>query len=446
MNIGIVHYRVGRTDGVSLEIEKRRKLLTSMGHSVRLISGSVSNGADMIIPELEFDTEKVIQIKENAFLNFNRRDMTANELMHNIDSLSSKIFEAFMRYTEKYHFDALLLHNIFSHGRHIAAAKAFADIAEKLQIPILATHHDFYWERKEYQLASYPEIDEYLAHYVPYAGKNIKQICINSLTAEELFARRKIKPDILPDTFDFSSSPWLKDAFNADLPEQADFTESDLIVLQATRIVQRKGIELAIHLVRQLQEKRSLLIDRKLYNGKVFRNSSRIILLLPGYTEKASVQYEKDLRRLAAELKIEVRFIAPLIGARRVPGSKKIYSLWDTYAFADLITFPSLSEGWGNQFIEAVFAKRPVAVFEYPVFKADIRPENYHYISLGDQTAGTDPVGLQEPLPEIIEQASVDTLETLLSPETNQLLAKNFETGRKYHDLQILRDCYTRYL
>jgi glycosyltransferase involved in cell wall biosynthesis len=446
MNIGIIHYRVGRTDGVSLEIEKRRKLLTSMGHSVKLISGPVSNDADIIIPELEFDTEKVIQIKENAFLNFNRRDMTANELMYNINSLSAKIFEAFMRFTEKYHFDALLLHNIFSHGRHIAAAKAFADIAQKLQIPILATHHDFYWERKEYQLTSYPEIDEYLAYYVPFNGKYIKHICINSIAAKELFSKCGIKPDILPDTFDFSSSPWLKDTFNADLSEQADFTENDLIVLQATRIVQRKGIELAIHLVRQLQEKRALLIDRKLYNGKIFRNSSRIILLLPGYTEKASVEYEKALRRLATELKIEVRFISPLIGLQRVPRCKKIYSLWDTYAFADLITFPSLSEGWGNQFIEAVFAKRPVAVFEYPVFKADIRPENYHYISLGDQTAGTDSAGLQKPLPEVIEQASVDTLEALLSPDTNQLLAENFETGRKYHDLRVLRDYYTRNL
>jgi hypothetical protein len=105
-----------------------------------------------------------------------------------------------------------------------------------------------------------------------------------------------------------------------------------------------------------------------------------------------------------------------------------------------------LSEGWGNQFIEAVFAKRPVAVFEYPVFKADIRPENYHYISLGDQTAGTDSAGLQKPFTEVIEQASVDTIEALLSHETNQLLAENFETGRKYNDLQILRDYYTRYL
>lgn len=32
------------------------------------------------------------------------------------------------------------------------------------------------------------------------------------------------------------------------------------------------------------------------------------------------------------------------------------------------MTYPSLREGWGNQFIEAVFAKLPVVLLEYPVW------------------------------------------------------------------------------
>jgi len=58
-----------------------------------------------------------------------------------------------------------------------------------------------------------------------------------------------------------------------------------------------------------------------------------------------------------------------------IKGGKGLYLLsLDTYVFADIISYPSIFEGWGNQFIEAVFAKKPVIVFEYPVFKSDIKP------------------------------------------------------------------------
>ena len=35
----IIHYRTGERDGVSLEIEKRRKVLTELGHEVKLLTG-----------------------------------------------------------------------------------------------------------------------------------------------------------------------------------------------------------------------------------------------------------------------------------------------------------------------------------------------------------------------------------------------------------------------
>jgi hypothetical protein len=36
---GILHYQVGGTDGVSLEIDKWKQVLEEMGHTVRLCAG-----------------------------------------------------------------------------------------------------------------------------------------------------------------------------------------------------------------------------------------------------------------------------------------------------------------------------------------------------------------------------------------------------------------------
>ena len=61
---------------------------------------------------------------------------------------------------------------------------------------------------------------------------------------------------------------------------------------------------------------------------------------------------------------------------------RKIYSLADAYLNSDLITYPSIYEGFGNALIEAVYYKRPVVVNRYPVYNSDIRPLGFQFIEL----------------------------------------------------------------
>ena len=49
-------------------------------------------------------------------------------------------------------------------------------------------------------------------------------------------------------------------------------------------------------------------------------------------------------------------------------------SLWDIYPHADLVTYPSLIEGFGNAFLESIYFKKPLLVNRYPVFIKDIEP------------------------------------------------------------------------
>ena len=50
------------------------------------------------------------------------------------------------------------------------------------------------------------------------------------------------------------------------------------------------------------------------------------------------------------------------------------YSLWDVYPFADFITYPSLYEGFGNAFLEAIYFKKPILINRYATFVRDIEP------------------------------------------------------------------------
>ncbi len=435
--IGIIHYRVGRTDGVSLEIEKRKFILNQLGHSVKLISGPMQNGADYIIDELEFDTDQVKCIKENCFAYFGKNDLAEKKLKEMIESLSHNIKAAFLKIHQEEKFDALLIHNIFSHGRHIAAASAFARIAEELKIPVLSTNHDYYWERIEYQQPTNTFVRDYLNTYVPPNNKYITHICINSLAKNDLWEKRKIYSVVFPDIFDFNQRRWYRDEFNSDMLQQFNISNDDLVVLQATRIVERKGIEIAVRFVAELTKQRERLFGKTLYNGKLFTNDSSIVFVLAGYAEESAKKYLLNLQKFIENSGIRAVFISDRIGSERMQSSQKRYSLWDAYAHADLVTYPSLFEGWGNQFIEAVFAEKPIVLFEYPVFKSDIVQEGYKFISFGDtwQRNSTNFAAISE---TVLNHAVDQALTWLTNVKTKQWLAKNWNIGKKYHNYAVL--------
>ena len=79
-------------------------------------------------------------------------------------------------------------------------------------------------------------------------------------------------------------------------------------------------------------------------------------------------------------------------------------------------------------------------MFEYPVFQADIRPEGYFVVSLGDRIERRDARGLAV-LPEgNARRAVAQTLATLISDRTARELDRNASIGRRHHHLSVLRE------
>jgi glycosyltransferase involved in cell wall biosynthesis len=438
--IAIVHYRVGRTDGVSLEIEKRKTILESLGYKVRLISGPVQSGADFIIDELEFDAEEILDIKEQSFQYFNHPEKNPTILMNHILEVSEIIENKFLDYHKKEQFSAVLIHNIFSLGSHIAAAAAFTRIADKTKIPFISTNHDYYWEREQYQEPTSEDIKHFLNEFVPPSRSNIQHVSINSLGRTALLEKRKIDSIVFPDIFDFDQPLWEKDEFNADFRDRFNIKENDIVILQATRIVARKAIEIAVDLVAELDKLKTNLAEHTLYNGRVTDPTSEIIFVLAGYAEESESAYLSKLKAHIKSTGIHARFIHNSIAYRRSKDeNNKVYSLWDAYVHADLVTYPSIIEGWGNQFIEAVFALCPVVLFEYPVFKSDIKHEGYSYVSLGDTFHVTNS-GLAKIENKQLTKSAHETISVLTNTtNTPLLLKKNSAIGEQYHGYQVLR-------
>ena len=319
---------------------------------------------------------------------------------------------------------------------------AFTNVIKELGIRCIGHHHDFYWERKNFSQPTCNFVCKALEEDYPPKDDLISHVVINSIVQKELKARRNLDSIIIPNVFDFNEKLWDVDDYNIDFREKLGIRDNDILMLQATRVTNRKAIELAIDVVGEMQKKenRKILKETKLYNGKSFREDSRIKLVLAGMIE-TSDDYVERLKTRAEENKVELLFVNSLVEhSRCVKHDNKVYSLWDTYVFADIVTYPSVQEGWGNQFLEGLFAKKPMLVFEYDVYKEDIKEKGFKVISLGDKYE-LDEYGLAKVDKKVIKRAAGECIKLLIDEDYREKMVKeNFQLGREFFSLESLEE------
>jgi glycosyltransferase involved in cell wall biosynthesis len=200
--------------------------------------------------------------------------------------------------------------------------------------------------------------------------------------------------------------------------------------LQATRIVARKGIELAIDLIDSVGSRRAELTGKTLYNAQVFTADSRLILAFAGMCEEKP--YLEQLQDKARRQGVELVFLSQWVShSRGRNDGDKVYSLWDVYSHADIITYPSLLEGWGNQFLEGLVAKVPMVVYRYPVYDLDIADYQFDIIELGNQHELSND-GLAIIDDSTLKLATDDTIQFLTDVSMrSQSVQKNYVIGEK---------------
>jgi glycosyltransferase involved in cell wall biosynthesis len=441
-SIGIFHYQVGHTDGVSLEIDKWKSVLEEMGCEVHLCAGDLGAAQGTLIEEMYHHLPPIERLASNAFNELRDFDPAAyrSELERWADRLAGSL-RAFIRHRK---IELLIPQNVWSIGLNPPLAIALERVRGEFDLPALAQHHDFYWERGDGLALTCPTAIELADRYLPPREARIRHVVINSLAQRQLAERKGIQASVVPNIFDFEAPPWALDDFNRDLRARLGLSDGDLVILQATRIVPRKGIELAIDFVKALgaPDRRAELEQRSLYNGRKFGPDSRIVLFLAGYDrDDAGGAYLSKLQVKAQRTGVDLAHVEGLIEhSRQTRHGQKIYSLWDAYAVADFVSYPSLWEGWGNQFLEAVRARLPILLFEYPVYHSDIAEKGFEVVSLGAELQGRDPAGLAQADPELIQDAAQQAVSLLTDARRRQATVEhNFQIGQKHYSMDALR-------
>lgn len=389
MRIGLVGTRFAGLDGVTLESVKVANVLESLGHSVvwfaGRLDGEFSPGVE--VPAAYFDTAANSSLNDRVFGHQTCTAATLDEIDEQAEHLRSELAD-FVRHHDV---DVLMPQNASAIPMQVPLGVAISRYLEATQMPALAHHHDFGWERSRF----WPNaIGALLEEAFPPSHPGLGHLVINSIARSELLDRKGLGSRLLPNIMDFSTAPEPADPER--FKQLAGLAADDVVLLQPTRMVPRKGIEDSFELAARLGD-----------------DAIKVVVTHPEPDE--GEDYVDELCASAQRLGVNFR-VVPV-------GADLGATLSDAYAAADLVTYPSRIEGFGNALLEALYFKRPLLVNRYPVYVTDIEPLGVEAIEMDGRI--TD---------EVV--AAVAAL--LEDPEKwSGAVERNYEIGRRHFSYSV---------
>ena len=401
--IGFVSTRLAGTDGVSLETVKWSNILTGLGHECFCFAGESDWPRDRsyIVPQAHFEHPDIQALQTDLFDNYTRSPETSRK----IQAINNHLKDHLYRFISSFNLDLLIVENALSIPMNIPLGTALTELIAETNTPTIAHHHDFAWERGRFKVTA---ASDYQLGAFPPILPSVHHVVINSYAARQLALRTGITSMLIPNVMDFDSPPPEPDAYAADLRSALDIGPDECLLLQPTRVVPRKRIERAIELARQLDLRCTLVISHS--------------------SGDEGTAYEAYLRDYAELMGVRLLFATEVIAHHRewTPDRRKIYSLADMYQKADLVTYPSTVEGFGNAFLETLYYRRPIVISTYEIYRRDIQPKGFRVIEFGDFITE-----------ETVRQAQAVLCDPALASE---MAEHNYELGRRYYSYRVLEN------
>jgi glycosyltransferase involved in cell wall biosynthesis len=380
--IGIVSTRLAGTDGVSLESAKWEAVLERYGATCFYFAGELDRPPDRsrLVPHAFYRHPDIAAINEVAYggsLEVMRSADAEHPLIHRrdffspyvrpptvtrrIDELKVALKAELYDFIHDFDLDLLTVENALAIPLNIPLGLALTEVIAETGIPVLAHHHDFAWERQRFAVNS---VGDYIAGAFPPDLPSVWHVVINTTQAQQLAWRRGLNARVVPNVIDFETPPPEPDAYAIGARAALGVRNGERLILQPTRVIQRKGIEHAIELTRRL--------------------GLPAILVISHAADDEGNEYSHRVREFAELLGVHVRFESEIVTVERgtTPDGRPTYTLADVYPQADLVTYPSSIEGFGNAFLEAVYFHRPIVVNRYSVYETDIKPRGFRVVEI----------------------------------------------------------------
>ena len=401
-NVGFISTRLAGTDGVSLEAAKWAAVFEKEGFKCFYFAGELDTPKEhsYLVEEAHFHHPDIVDIHKNCFGAFVR----GRFITQKIHEIKRRIKNHLYKFIEKFEIEMLITENCLTIPLNIPLGLAITEVISEIGIPTIAHHHDFFWERQVFLINA---VWDFLNMSFPPHLPQIRHVVINSSGDNQLSLRTGISGVIIPNVMDFDNPPAPVDEYALDVRDALGIKEDELLILQPTRVVKRKGIEHAIELVHRLDMKARLVISHA--------------------SGDEGFDYENRVREYSNLMKVDTIFVSDIIQEERgyTEDGRKIYTLEDIYPHADLVTYPSNFEGFGNAFLEAVYFKKPIVVNNYSIYSTDIKPKGFAVVEMDGYVSN---------------ETVLETKEILKDKELRDKMAEhNYEVARTWFSYSVLK-------
>ncbi len=463
LNIGIIHSLIGKNDGVSIVIDQT---VNSMVNDMGVELGNIFFLAAHSSPRFNAETNDIFWHKNEIHKNIIRIfcKQAPEDLDKLIDDKAHEAKEIIAKWVRKHSIDLIIAHNT-SHPYNFITAVGLGYFIEELRDKgmvwpkVLAWWHDSYFEREQFKNPN-PVIQKYLKYlpgtetdgivFINKSQIDIAKKLFRSLhypKIDKFFDTRAI---LIPNTssidWNWTENDWnanklvapLQDNYNdaflhdtgleSEIKKLGCTIDNTVILLQHTRIVPRKRIDIAIDF--------AFLLEKKFA-----KNGSHkcVAVLVSGHSGDEQTDYKNQLKKHFEDAKLanpnaKVVLIFGencILSHRDIIVDKKYYNFYEipsiVASLGGIGTYFSEIEGFGNNLLEMISFGLPVVINKYDIFKSDIEQYGFTFPSVEKCT---------------LDEQVVDKTYALLSDLKlrNQVVKHNLEILEKNLSHQIISD------
>jgi glycosyltransferase involved in cell wall biosynthesis len=426
-HIGFISTRFAGTDGVSLETAKWATVLERLGHQCFYFAGECDRPSDRshIVAEAFYRHPEIATLNQLAYSGSWLVTKEARQAHPEVAALYKDFFSMYVRppsmsrrvqelkeyfkeqlydFAHRFALEILIVENAVTIPLNLPLGLAITEFVAETGYPTIAHHHDFHWERQRFQVNC---VGDYLAAAFPPTLPSVRHVVINTIQAQQIASRYGVSSRVIPNVMDFDSPPPAPDPYTDTVRADFGLQPDEYFFLQPTRVIQRKGIEHAIEMMRRLDLPAKLIISHA--------------------SGDEGTDYEQRVREYAGMLDVTVRFESDQVQDYRgtTQDGKKIYTLGDIYPHADMVTYGSTLEGFGNAFLEAVYYQRLILVNNYSIYEVDIKPKGFRTVwfdgFISEQTLAMVRYALQHP------------------DETQEWTDLNYQLAQRYFSFTVLQ-------
>jgi glycosyltransferase involved in cell wall biosynthesis len=346
------------------------------------------------VPEAHFEHPAIEKLTADLFDDYVRLPETSQS----IQDLKNHLKDHLHQFVTRFDLELLIVQNAMAIPMNVPLGLALTELIAETSIPTIGHHHDFAWERSRYSVGA---ADDYLRAAFPATLHSMTHATINSYAQRQLALRTGASSLLVPNVMDFENPTPEPDGYADDLRAVLDIEPDEFFLLQPTRVVPRKRIERAVELAKWIELPCTLVISHS--------------------AGDEGLEYVNFLKEYINFVGAKVRFAEDVFGGERgqTPDGRKIYSLADAYHPANLVTYPSTIEGFGNAFLEAIYFRKPIVMSTYEIYRIDIKPKGFNVIEFGDY---------------ITDDTVRRTRELLLNPDrVAEMCDQNYEIASRYY-------------